>query len=681
MHGGSIQRLGLPRAGALATPASRLRARGAHNPSGSLDSLDLSVVDLPVLPTLAGTYNATLVTVSVIVAALASYVALLLASRVIATSGRERLAWLLGGAVAMGAGIWAMHFVGMLAFRLENRPITYDPLHLTLSVLVAVAASGFALWVVSLRAAGSWRPLTLGAVAMGGAIAGMHYLGMAGLHTAAVLTWRPELVAASVGIAILASGTGLGLAAWFQSDESSVTRLRRRLAAVVLGCAIAGMHYTAMAAARFRPVLPGIETAAEARAETPGLVATEGLAFLVIVATIVILGVALAGSVADRYLRALAAEHRRVRASEAALAEAQRLSHTGSWARNLLQPEKSYWSVEGYRIFGLDPSRGVPTLEEMRDLLHPEDVPRLVELMERAMREKTGFEAEYRAVLPDGSIRHIHAVGHPVVGASGEVVELVGTNMDVTERKRAERAVRRARERLLQARFSAMLEERTRIAREIHDTLLQGFTGVALQLVAATSRVSHPPEAIAALGELIALAQKTLEDARQAVWEMRAPALAGGDFSATLRAAAEDSLRGAGIVLDYTVQGVPRPLEPEVEAVVFRVGQEALANVVKHSAAHTVRLGLSYGARSMQLSVNDDGRGFAVDPDFHAYGGHWGLLGMRERASQIRAKLSVRSALGHGSEIVIRVPYAIPGGSRSPPSKPTGDSASTTATA
>ncbi|HEV2084788.1 MAG TPA: MHYT domain-containing protein, partial [Gemmatimonadales bacterium] len=476
---------------------------------------------------LPGTYNATLVTVSVMVAALASYVALVLASRVIATSGRERLAWLLGGAVAMGAGIWAMHFVGMLAFRLENRPITYDPLHLTLSVLVAVAASGFALWVVSLRA-GTWRPLTLGAVAMGGAIAGMHYLGMAGLHTAAVLTWRPELVAASVGIAILASGTGLGFAAWFQSDESSTTRLRRRLAAVVLGCAIAGMHYTAMAAARFRPVLPGIETAAEARAETPGVVATEGLAFLVIVATIVILGVALAGSVADRYLRALAAEHRRVRTSEAALAEAQRLSHTGSWARNLLHPEKSYWSVEGYRIFGLDPSRGVPSLEEMRDLLHPEDAPRLAELMQQAIREKTGFEVEYRAVLPDGSIRHIHAVGHPVVGASGEVLELVGTNMDVTERKRAERAVRRARERLLQARFTAMFEERTRIAREIHDTLLQGFTGIALQLVATAHRVSRPPETVAALNDLIALAQKTLKDARQAVWDMREPALAGG---------------------------------------------------------------------------------------------------------------------------------------------------------
>jgi NO-binding membrane sensor protein with MHYT domain len=134
-----------------------------------------------VLPTLAGTYSATLVAVSVIVAALASYVALVLASLVIAATGRTRLAWLLAGAVAMGAGIWTMHFVGMLAFRLDNRPITYDVLHLILSVLVAIAASGFALWVVSLGA-GTWRPLTLAAVAMGRAIAGMHYLGMAGIR-------------------------------------------------------------------------------------------------------------------------------------------------------------------------------------------------------------------------------------------------------------------------------------------------------------------------------------------------------------------------------------------------------------------------------------------------------------------------------------------------------------------
>jgi signal transduction histidine kinase len=502
---------------------------------------------------------------------------------------------------------------------------------------------------------------------MGGAIAGMHYLGMAGLHTTATLTWRPELVAASIAIAVLASGTALGLAAWFQSDESSATQLRRRLAAVIMGCAIAGMHYTAMAAARFHPVPRGIQAAVEAQAETGDVVATEGLAVLVAVATLLILGVALAGGVVDRYLGRLAAEHRRVRASEAALAEAQRMSHTGSWARNLLRPEEAYWSVEGYRILGLDPSNGPPSWEQMRERLHPEDAPRMEELVQQAIREKAGFETGYRAVLPDGSIRHIHAVGHPVVSASGEVVELVGTVMDVTERKRAARAVRRARDLLLHARFTAMLEERARLAREIHDTLLQGFTGVALQLVAATGRVAGPPEAVAALRDLVALAQKTLEDARQAVWDMRAPALAGGDFPATLRATAEDGLRGAGITLDYTVEGVPRPLDPAVETVVFRVEQEAIANVVKHAAARTVRLGLSYGARGVRLSVNDDGRGFAVESDFHAYGGHWGLLGMWERASQIRAKLSVRSAPGQGSEIVIRVPYAVPGAAHSPP--------------
>jgi signal transduction histidine kinase len=156
---------------------------------------------------------------------------------------------------------------------------------------------------------------------------------------------------------------------------------------------------------------------------------------------------------------------------------------------------------------------------------------------------------------------------------------------------------------------------------------------------------------------LVGLAQKTLEDARHAVWDIRAPALGGADFPATLRAAAEDSVRGTGLSLECTVDGAPRPLEPEMEAVAFRVTQEAIANVVKHAAARTVRLGLSYGARGVRVSVRDDGRGFTVDPDFHAYGGHWGLLGMHERASQTGAKLAIRSAVGQGTEVSLVSPY------------------------
>jgi PAS domain S-box-containing protein len=139
-----------------------------------------------------------------------------------------------------------------------------------------------------------------------------------------------------------------------------------------------------------------------------------------------------------------------LRRSEAYLAEAQRLSHTGSWAWNLQRPEESYWSPEAYRIFGLNPDRGAaPSLEEFRACIHPDDLSRVEEARTQAIRDKTNFEVDYRAVLPDGSKRYLHAVGRPIVSPAGEVVELVGTVIDSTERKRAERALRRARERAL----------------------------------------------------------------------------------------------------------------------------------------------------------------------------------------------------------------------------------------
>jgi signal transduction histidine kinase len=231
---------------------------------------------------------------------------------------------------------------------------------------------------------------------------------------------------------------------------------------------------------------------------------------------------------------------------------------------------------------------------------------------------------------------------------------------EMDERRRATarliRAKRRSRERVLEARFGAVLEERTRLAREIHDTLLQGFTGVSLHLVATMSRWSGPPEVVGSLREVLSLAQKTLADARQAVWDMRPPALGDDDFSAALRASLDRTLAGAALASDYVVRGVPHALLPEVETVVYRVAQEAVSNVMKHATARTVRITLSYDSRSVRLAVADDGRGFIVPPDLHAYTGHWGLLGMRERASQLRGRLTVRSAPGEGTRVLLRVP-------------------------
>jgi PAS domain S-box-containing protein len=343
--------------------------------------------------------------------------------------------------------------------------------------------------------------------------------------------------------------------------------------------------------------------------------------------------------------------------SEMYLAAAQELSHTGSWARRISTGE-GYWSGETYRIFGLDPGTAVPSGQQLREMCHPDDRQVYDEAMVTAVRETRPFEVDLRIIRPDGSMRYVHSKGQPVLDESGVAVELMGVVMDVTERKRAERALRRARERTLEARFAAMLAERTRLAREIHDTLLQGFTGVGLRLVAAANRVTGQPETATALSEVITLAQKTLEDARRAVWDMRSPSHAGGQFAAQLRATAEEGTRGTGLSLECEVEGVPLPLDQEVEAVVLRIVQEAIANGVRHAAARTLRVKCSYGARRMRVSIADDGKGFTVDPDFRAYGGHWGLLGMHERASQIGAKVLMRSAPGQGTNIILLVPYA-----------------------
>jgi PAS domain S-box-containing protein len=354
-----------------------------------------------------------------------------------------------------------------------------------------------------------------------------------------------------------------------------------------------------------------------------------------------------------------------LRRSEAYLVAGQRLSHTGSWARRVATGD-IYWSEEAFRILGLEPTGSTMRRESLVGLWHPDDRERAEATIAAAIHDKRAYDMEVRIVRPDGSIRYVQTRGQPMLDQSGEVIELMGVIMDVTDRKRAERALRRARERTMEARFAAVLDERTRLAREIHDTLLQGFTGVALQLLAATSRVTGPPEVIPKLRDLVTLAQKTLEDARRAVWDMRSPSLGGGNFSTALRATAEDALRGSGLDLEFGTEGVPRPLDPDVETVVLRVLQEAIANIVKHAAARQVRVGLSYEARSMCLSVTDDGRGFAMDPDVHTYGGHWGLLGMRERASQVRAKLSVQSTPGHGTKIVLLAPYTPRPQSRNP---------------
>jgi PAS domain S-box-containing protein len=139
--------------------------------------------------------------------------------------------------------------------------------------------------------------------------------------------------------------------------------------------------------------------------------------------------------------------------SEGYLAEAQKLTHTGSWAAQVSQKENVYWSnvywsKEMYRIFGLDPAPTPPSPMEVARRLHPEDAPYHPRVIEQAIRDRTDFETDYRLLLPDGATKYIHVVGHPVMNASGDVIELFGTAMDVTEQHEARAALQTAFEQI-----------------------------------------------------------------------------------------------------------------------------------------------------------------------------------------------------------------------------------------
>ncbi|MEA2914611.1 MAG: hypothetical protein QOJ15_6692 [Bradyrhizobium sp.] len=149
-----------------------------------------------------------------------------------------------------------------------------------------------------------------------------------------------------------------------------------------------------------------------------------------------------AGAVTD--VTAARETERKLRRSEAYLAEAQRLSHTGSWAWDARRREFVFRSPEAHRMLGLDPDEDTVPQQPLWDRVHREDRDRVIEMVRQALREKTGFEGDYRIVLPDGSTRYVHSVGHTVVGHDGEVTELVGTHVDVTEQHLTKEALEKA---------------------------------------------------------------------------------------------------------------------------------------------------------------------------------------------------------------------------------------------
>jgi PAS domain S-box-containing protein len=389
---------------------------------------------------LIGSYNYALVALSVLIAIFASYAALDLAGRVTAAGGWTRTVWLLGGAGAMGTGIWSMHYIGMLAFILPI-PVAYHWPTVLLSLFAAILASVVALGVVSRQKMG-WLRALAGSVLMGAGIASMHYIGMAAMRLPAICQFNSFLAVLSVVFAVLISLAALWITFHFRDGKAGIG-WEKLAGAVVMGAAIPVMHYTGMAAASFSP--SGMP-ADLSRAVSISTLGTAGIAAV----TFIVLGLALLTSWVDRRFaaQALEVQEEKLQQSEAYLSEAQRLSHTGSFGWRVSTGD-ILWSEESFRIFQYERTTK-PTAELILQRFHPEDAAFVKQTIERAAQDGKDFDFEHRLLMPDGSVKYVHVVAHALNDVSGSV-EFVGAVMDVTAAKQAEEALRRSESYLAEA--------------------------------------------------------------------------------------------------------------------------------------------------------------------------------------------------------------------------------------
>lgn len=385
-----------------------------------------------------GTYNYGLVVLSVVIAVLASYAALDLAARVNSSSGRSRYLWLGGGAGAMGIGIWSMHYVGMLAFRLPV-PIQYDWPTVLVSLFAAVVASAIALFVVSRKMMGATRALVgsvfvVGSVFMGGAIAGMHYIGMAAMRLPAMCHYSPVLVGISVLLAIVISFVAIWLAFHFREDTASWS-WQRGISALVMGAAIPVMHYVGMAAASFTP--SATMHSASSHALSISSLGTVGI----VVVAFTVLGLTLLTSVVDRRLSTQAAK-----ASEQRFRAVFEGVRVGIVIAEVTNGKIVAVNAAYQRMLGCA-AEEMKSVEIFDHLTHPEDREKDKRLYEELIDGKCErVHLDKRYVLRDGREVMAEVDISFLRDSDGKPEFLLGMAVDVTHSKRAEADLQRAKE-------------------------------------------------------------------------------------------------------------------------------------------------------------------------------------------------------------------------------------------
>jgi PAS domain S-box-containing protein len=352
---------------------------------------------------------------------------------------------------------------------------------------------------------------------------------------------------------------------------------------------------------------------------------------------------------ADNYIEVVVADISDRKQAEAALQKSEErlrlaltASNQGLYDLNI-ETEEVVVNPEYALMLGYDPATYHVTKSRWVESLHPDDRESVLAVYHACITgEVPSYQAEYRHRTQDGQWKWILAVGNVVAwNELGEPIRALGVVTDIDDRKRAEAA--------------SIIEERNRMAREIHDTLAQAFTGILAQVGAAKQVLTDDLEAAQAHLDLIKeLARTGLTEARRSVVALRPQLLEEGSLQSALhRLIAQIRSAAMDTTLYYEIEGTVYALPNEVENNLLRMVQEALTNAIKHANADEIRVELRYGRDRFCLRVKDNGQGFGVGSIPSSEG--FGLLGMSERAERIGAQLTIRSQPGQGTEIIVTV--------------------------
>ncbi|SDN20383.1 PAS domain S-box-containing protein [Methylobacterium phyllostachyos] len=602
-------------------------------------------------------YNPALVALSIGLAIFASYTALDLAARIRVQSSGPRWPWIGGSALAMGGGIWSMHFVGMLALDM-GLSAAYDVGLTLLSLLIAVGVTGIAFAWVAYRGNSVAAILVAGPL-MGLGVAAMHYSGMAALRIPGDLAYAPALVAVSVAIAVTAATAAL----WLAFRQQGVGQ--KLIAAGVMGLAVAGMHYTGMAAATF--------TATGAPATHAEMLpqGQQNLALYVTGATFFILFLALLGSSLDqqRVQRDLQASEARFRA---AIQAVRGVLWTNDAAGRMLGEQPGWSAMTGqtraeYQGYG------------WAQVVHPEDAQATVDAWNATVRARRTFNHEHRVRTADGSWRHFAIRAVPVLDATGDIREWVGVHTDITEQREAEAELRESNEEIQRYAYIVSHDLRAPLVN------VMGFTSEleATRLEVRAALHGHPQaeridtdfsEALgfikAAVNRMEGLIAAILKLSREGRRQFRPEPL---DMTTVLQELADAHRHQAEAARAVVTIAPDLPRIVADRLAVEQIFGNLLDNAIKYldpsrpgQIAVTAR---AAGARGICFSVADNGRGIADRDHARVFelfrrsgaqdrpGEGIGLAHVKALVRSFGGRIEMRSRLGDGTTFDVILPH------------------------